>query len=236
MAADDIGSSSPDLVAAHHLAIDTFLSQKNFPCVPALHSLESRDYLVGIYDGEFGSGRSSQSLYRDLLFFKQWQREKNSVYSTLWAVFPELEIDETDFEARLWKEISSASSFDEPTSRWDPNFSSDPSEPNFCPSFGGDAFFIVGLHPRSSRLARKFPVPAIVFNLYEQFEQLTRMGKYETTVKANRAREMKFAGSLNPMVEQHGDKWEAIQFSGKNNPPDWKCPFHRASTSQSKSQ
>jgi len=211
----------------YHAAISELVKQKNYPCAPARMSLEQRDYLVGLYPAELGSGAASRALYEDLLYFREKQKQSSSVYMSFWAIFagPDA-LDETAFEERFWKELSYASSHQDPASGWDMNFSSDPADPKFCPSFGGDAFFIVGLHPQSSRLARRFPSPAIVFNLYEQFEELTRQGRYESTVKSNRARELKFQGSLNPMVEKYGDKWEAIQFSGKDNPPDWKCPFH----------
>ena len=42
----------------------------------------------------------------------------------------------------------------------------------------------------------------------------------------NRKRDLAFQGSVNPMVEKYAEKWESVQFSGKNNPPEWKCPFH----------
>ena len=84
----------------------------------------------------------------------------------------------------------------------------------------------MGLHPRSSRLSRRFPYPAVVFNLYEQFEALG--AAYEPMVELIRRRDRRFQGSVNPTVERWADKWESIQFSGRENPPDWKCPFRRS--------
>ncbi|WP_224243173.1 guanitoxin biosynthesis heme-dependent pre-guanitoxin N-hydroxylase GntA [Hyalangium gracile] len=209
-----------------HAAIGELLGRKNYPCVPALRSYKLEEFLVGLYPGELGSGASSRALLEDLLYFREQQKQSGSAYMTFWAFFSgQSEFDETAFEERLWREISYVSSHQDPAAGWDVNFSDDPADPRFCPSFGGEAFFIVGMHPNSSRLARRFPFPTVVFNLYDQFEQLSREGRYESTVKTNRARELKFQGSLNPMVEQHGDKWEAIQFSGKDNPAEWKCPF-----------
>jgi FPC/CPF motif-containing protein YcgG len=49
--------------------------------------------------------------------------------------------------------------------------SADPNDPHFSLSFGGEAFFVVGLHPRASRPARRFERPAPIFNLRDQFEQ-----------------------------------------------------------------
>ena len=42
---------------------------------------------------------------------------------------------------------------------WDPSVSEDPDDPLFSFSFGGHALFVVGLHPQSSRLSRRFGGP-----------------------------------------------------------------------------
>ena len=63
--------------------------------------------------------------------------------------------------------------------RPDPSVSSNPAEPDFSLSFGGRAFFVVGLHPNASRPARRFPRPSLVFNLHKQFEWLRNSGVYE---------------------------------------------------------
>jgi len=47
---------------------------------------------------------------------------------------------------------------------WDAVVSSNPSNEKFAFSFGGKAFFLVGMHPKSSRKARRFKYPAIAFN------------------------------------------------------------------------
>jgi FPC/CPF motif-containing protein YcgG len=134
-------------------------------------------------------------------------------------------LTEEEFESVMWKELSHLSASPAEASRWDPRFSSDPADKNFCFSFGGDAFFLVGMHPRSSRLARRFPFPTVVFNLFDQFEALG--SAYEPMVKLNRRRDRLFQGSVNPTVERWADKWESIQYSGRDNPPDWECPFRR---------
>lgn len=86
---------------------------------------------------------------------------------------------------------------------------------------------MVGLHPKSSRKARRFTIPALIFNLYDQFEQLDEETEFYPMVKTNRKRDIAFQGSVNPMVERYAEEWESIQFSGKDNPPEWKCPFKR---------
>lgn len=219
--------TSDDVIAE----ITKLVSSPNYPCVPAILSLKEKQYMIGIYS-DLGSGHHAHQLYKDLIRFKELQQDSKAPYLSFWAIFTDSNYrDENLFETDLWKELSALSSCEDESVPWDENFSSNPADPNFSISLGGDAYFVVGLHASSSRLARQFKWPALVFNLHEQFEELFRQGRYESTVKANRSREMKFQGELNPMVERHGDKWESIQFSGKNNPDSWKCPFQRSKNS-----
>lgn len=216
------------LTPSLHDEMSALVRAKNYPCVPAILSFESSAYLVGEYDG-FGTGANSKALYQDLLYFAKEQKSSRSPYFTFWAVFKaEGELSEQKFEEDLWRELSQLSSSEPSDVPWDPRFSERPDDDNFCLSLGGDAFFVVGMHSNSSRLARRFKYPALLFNLYRQFDDLAQRGKYESTVLTNRAREMKYAGSINPMVATYGDVREAIQFSGKENPANWTCPFHRS--------
>lgn len=205
--------------------IKSLVYQKDYPCVGALRAVKKGEYRIGIYE-EFGKGTSSKALKNDLLNFLAEQKKTNSPYLSFWASFPEDFVhSEEDFENRLWQELSSLSSLD--IKSWDPNFSSNPDDKNFCFSLDGSAFFVVGLHSKSSRRSRTFPYPSMIFNLYDQFEIITRMNQYESMVQTNRKKGLRFEGDVNPMVEKYGDRWEAIQFSGRQNDDTWKCPFHR---------
>lgn len=86
----------------------------------------------------------------------------------------------------------------------DPRVSEDPDDPHFSLSFGGEAFFIVGLHPRVSRPARRFERPALVFNLHDQFEKLRAAGVYGKMRSTIVARDVALAGSANPMLARRG--------------------------------
>ncbi len=208
-------------------AMENLVLQKNYPCVAAIQSLQKEEFGFGVYR-DFGSGHSSLKLGRDLLAFKTEQEKSKSPFLSFWALYPEEQkvLDEENFEQGLWQELSSLSSQAEFESPWDPKFSPNPEDSDFCFSFAGQAFFVVGLHPQSSRLSRRFPYPALIFNLYEQFVDLMKVGKYEPMVEINRKRDLKFQGSINPMVEKYAESWEAIQFSGRKNSEKWKCPFH----------
>ncbi len=97
--------------------------------------------------------------------------------------------------------------------------------PHFSLSFGGEAFFAVGLHPNASREARRFRAPAIVFNLHAQFEQLRADGLYEKLRRTILERDEALQGSTNPMLARHGQVSEARQYSGRAVGGDWNCPF-----------
>ena len=108
---------------------------------------------------------------------------------------------------------------------YDPRVSPDPANPHFSLSFGGEAFFVVGLHPNASRPARRFERPTLTFNLHDQFEQLRALGKYETIREKILTRDERLAGSRNPMLARHGEASEARQYSGRAVDDDWRAPF-----------
>ncbi|MBW2961696.1 YqcI/YcgG family protein [Mesonia aestuariivivens] len=65
------------------------------------------------------------------------------------------------------------------THKWDQTINASPNHKNFSYSLFGKSFYIVGMHPKSSRIARKSPYIALVFNLNWQCEKLREMGKYD---------------------------------------------------------
>ena len=208
--------------------IRSLIMQKNYPCIAAVQSVVRHDYDIGTYLS-FGSGLNGEALRRDLLNFLEKQRATDSKFLSYWAVFAaQNPDDEATFETKLWRELSGLTSEAQRASDWAEGSSSDPSDPSFCVSLNGEKLFVVGLHPKSSRLGRRFSRPALVFNAFAQFEKFEQEGTYVAMVKTNRDREMKFQGSLNPMVVAHGDEWESIQYSGRENDARWKCPFHFA--------
>lgn len=84
---------------------------------------------------------------------------------------------EAVFEALLWKQLQLLKTLSAAYFEWDPGVASDPADKNFGFSFGGKAFFVVGMHARSSRLAGYSPYPSLVFNLHDQFEALKKEGE-----------------------------------------------------------
>ena len=104
--------------------------------------------------------------------------------------------------------------------------SDDPKDENFSFSIAGKAFYVVGLHPNSSRKARQSPYTTLTFNLHWQFEKLREMGTYQKVRDRIRDRDVALQGSINPMLEDFGNNSEAKQYSGRKVDKEWKCPFH----------
>lgn len=177
-------------------AIQNTVRARHYPCVPAILSVERHQYLVGIYSG-FGTGVFAEEFYRDLMYFKAEQKKNNRPYLSFWAIFMEpLKMTDDEFESSLWHELSSLSALSDPSTAWDPKFSSHPEDKNFCLSFDGEAVFAVGMHANSARVARRFPWPTIVVNMYSQFSDLMDEGRFEDTIKKRHEREILYTGSL----------------------------------------
>jgi len=92
-------------------------------------------------------------------------------------------------------------------------------------SLGGRAFYVIGLHPGSSRPARRFRCAALVFNLHSQFETLRADGRYDKLREAITQRDIAYSGSRNPMLAVHGVASEARQYSGRQFDGRWRCLF-----------
>jgi FPC/CPF motif-containing protein YcgG len=133
-----------------------------------------------------------------------------------------------DFEALLWKQLLHLHKVDAAADHaWAEGVSADPNDPEFSFSFGGHAFFVVGLSPSSERWARRFPWPLLVFNDHAQFQRLRAENRFEKLKDQIRHRDEVLHGSANGMLEDYGGAHsEARQYSGLQTGPDWKCPVH----------
>lgn len=134
--------------------------------------------------------------------------------------------DERRFEAMLWSQLQRLHDLDARRgNRWAPDVSSDPDDPRFSLSLAGHPFFVIGLHPGASRLARRFAWPALVFNSHRQFEQLRADGRYHRMQAATRGRDVALQGTINPNLADFGAAAEARQYSGCEVDAGWTCPF-----------
>jgi FPC/CPF motif-containing protein YcgG len=207
-------------------AFRSFVTDSRFPCLGGASVVRRRTYRLGVY-GVLGSAPSADRLSRDLAAFV-----RNAPVDGPWprafvAVFPyRAPVTEHAFEQRLWIQLQHLHERDDPAVGWDPVASADPDDARFSFSFAGHAFFIVGLHARSSRRARCFRWPALVFNPHAQFERLRANGRYARYQALIRARDLALQGSLNPNLADFGERSEARQYSGRATESDWRCPFH----------
>jgi hypothetical protein len=212
-----------------HNAFRSYVSSDGFSCVGAKGALQSGGYRFGYYRG-FPSAKSTiEGLARDLAAFVAERPFMAARYKTFVAVFDETRpFGEVEFERRLWTQLETLHEVDRRYFGWDSRVSSDPSDANFAFSVAGEAFFIVGMHPGSSRLSRRFAFPALVFNAHDQFRSLRESGHFHRIQGFVRERELALQGSLNPNLAGYGERSEARQYSGRAVEDDWKCPFrHR---------
>lgn len=199
--------------------------RSDFPCVGAKAAFNSESYVLKVY-GELGVSDSTARLCADLFDFTRSEVRHASVYATFVAVFAEpLGIGEVEFEKLLWQQLRNLHRAEAGQFDWDPSVRSDPADPHFSFSFAGQALYVIGMHANSSREARRFKWPALVFNPHEQFEQLRANGKWKKMQETIRSRDHALQGSINPMLSDFGQQSEARQYSGRAVEEAWSAPF-----------
>ena len=210
----------------HEAMLHARVADAAFPCVGAKAAL-ARGTLQVMAADRIDSAWDDLRIHDALLVFTAAYRADPTLFRSFAVVFdgPE-DRDEAAFEELLWQRVQSLSDKDVWRGQtYDDRVSHDPDSPHFSLSFGGEAFFVIGLHPRASRPARRLPKPTLVFNLHDQFERLRADGRYEPMREAILARDERYAGSRNPMLARHGSVSEARQYSGRVVDADWRCPF-----------
>lgn len=192
------------------------------PCVMAQSVVKDNNLTVHKYKKM--DEISAIHILKDLELYLDNIDQDTMKFQTFIAVFKDEEfITELEFEKSLWKLLNTLHKHD--THKWDNATSSNPNSENFSFSLLANSFYIVGMHPNSSRLARSSPLPMIVFNLHSQFDQLRELKRFKHVKKIIRRRDKAYQGSINPMLEDFGTNSEARQYSGRNVGKDWKCPF-----------
>lgn len=223
-----VGMLRPANDTDHPLAdrFRSFVTDPAFPCVGAKAAL-NRDGMRFVVARDFTSAWDDLRILPTLLDLAADYRRDPEPFQSLVVLFEGgVPDDEAAFEAGLWARLQSLSDKDQWLGQQpDPRVAHDPGDPHFAMSFGGEAFFVVGLHPAASRPARRFAVPALVFNLHDQFERLRASGRYHKLRTAILDRDRELAGTINPMLAEHGTASSARQYSGRAVGADWRCPF-----------
>lgn len=140
-----------------------------------------------------GADESYKTLLEDLKHYIESYDFTASDYRSFLAVFPQEENDsEEHFEEKQWSQLHTLHLLD--NREWDNAVSNDPENARFSFSVAGKAFYIVGTHPKSSRIARRSPYPTVFFNFHLQFEQLKERGVYHEVRDKIRARDKELQG------------------------------------------
>lgn len=206
-------------------AMRAFLLSDAFSCVAAKAAVASGGYRFGYYP-DFPSTKGTAGLARDLTAFVAERPSIGTRYASFVAVFESRQMTEKEFEGALWRQLAELSELDAAFHAWDPNVSSDPQNERFAFSFAKRAFFVVGMHAASSRRSRRFFLPAVAFNMHQQFEDARLTGRYSVIQRLVRANEYALQDSINPQLAEFGTRSEARQYSGRDVGAAWQCPFH----------
>jgi uncharacterized protein len=208
-----------------HDGFRSLVLNPKFSCVAAKSAIGRGTYRFGVYS-DLASPVATAGLAHDLCEFVSEQPSFDG-FSTFVATFtgPNA-LDEHAFERLLWTQLQQLHDRDHVYHDWDATVSADPDDENFSWSFAGRAFFIVGLHPASSRWTRRFAWPTLVFNAHAQFEQLRADGRYGRMQQVIRDRDRALQGDINANLSDWGERSEARQYAGRPVEEAWRCPFH----------
>lgn len=205
-----------------HAALAEMVAHSSYPCLGARSVFKRDAARVEVYD-DMTSAASVAALSADLESFAADGGADTPLRSFLACFRGPVPESEAEFETLLWSVLQRLHDRDD--APWAPDVDSDPSRAHFAFSHHGTAYFIVGLHPAASRIARRAPLPVLVFNLHEQFERLRADEGFVRMRDTIRRRDRALQGTINPMVRDHGEESEARQYSGRAVEPTWQAPF-----------
>ncbi len=212
---------SKEAIAAE---FNDFVVTRNHPCIMANTVLQMKNYHLKEYD-DILSPNVVQPIMSEIEKYLNSYDFSTNKFESLIVCFTNNNFQtELEFENALWQFLQRLHNVDDV--QWDQNVSADPEDPNFSFSLKGRAFYIIGMHPKSSRLARQAPYCTVVFNLHWQFEKLREMGTYQSVKNRIRSRDSALQGFINPVLADFGDDSETKQYSGRKVEQNWKCPFH----------
>lgn len=206
-------------------AFREFVLRPEFPCLGAKAALNSDSCSLQVFP-ELASAAATTELAAALYDFAAAEGTAANEYATFVAIFNgPRKLDEIEFENLLWQQLRALHRHDAARFDWDPSVTSDPADPHFSFSFAGQSLYVIGMHANSSREARRFPWPTLVFNPHEQFERLRAGGKWQRMQESIRSRDLALQGTINPMLSDFGQQSEARQYSGRAVEENWQAPF-----------
>ena len=206
-------------------AYKEYIAAKEFPCVAAKAAF-AKEQIQCMVATHMACPKDDHAILQFLYSFVDHYRQSDEMYHSAAIIFEQpTALTEEAFDDFLWQRLQSLSAMDAARFPYDGRVDGDPASPNFSYSLKEEAFFIIGLHPGSSRAARQFSYPTLVFNPHGQFEQLKETAKYQNLKNVVRKRDMAYSGSVNPMLEDFGAASEVYQYSGRRYDNQWQCPL-----------
>ncbi len=203
----------------------SFLNEKQFPCIAAKAALARKNVKCMVVS-HMACPQDDTEILQFLYEFVDDYRKSKDFYHSATIIFANPKIfNEEMFDNLLWQRLQAIQKLDAKKYYYDNRVEADPSSAKFSFSIKEEAFYIIGLHPLSSRQARQFKYAALVFNPHDQFEHLKTTSKYENMKNAVRKRDIALSGSVNPMLMDFGTASEVFQYSGKKYDESWECPL-----------
>ena len=206
-------------------AVLNLIDLPSFPCTMA-KTLKSQGGLE-IFKTDAEVGDSAELLIRLKSFSKSVDQypDKMKSFVVEYSSKEVTDLSFSQFEKEFWSLLGSLRNRELNLGDYDSDVSERPMDPDFGFSIDGRSYFLIMLHPDSPRLSRRAEAPAIVFNLRSQFQDLREKGIFERIKRVVRRRDKKLQGFINPMMSDHGDAPEWMQYSGREMKPESKCPF-----------
>ncbi|BEN18526.1 hypothetical protein DMW62_16700 [Serratia marcescens] len=224
MSRDDVSVTNSPKIFEKFMA---FVESDSFSCIGA----KTASYLKTLLHRDccFDNKVTLEDAYGFLQQFAGIRETLSKTNATFVLTFSDRDIQsEAEFEDFVWTTLTRLHELDiQAGYEWSKESSADPYSPDFGFSLIGEPFFIVGLHPYSSRISRQAPFPALVFNAHRQFRHLKVDGAFQKMQKEIRRREMKIQGTLNPNLSDFGEQSEARQYAGNATQQVWSCPFSK---------
>lgn len=210
-----------EIIDAYH----SFLGKKEFACVAARAAL-AKEHIKCFVADHMACPKDDSAILDFLYSFIDYYRETTDPFHSAAVIFKGPDIYAEDmYESLLWQRLQALSNMDAKNYAYDSRVDSNPSSPEFSFSLKEEAFFIIGLHPSSSRPTRQFEYPAIVFNPHAEFVKLRSGDRYDKLKAVVRKRDVAYSGTINPMLNDFGTASEVNQYSGKNYASNWQCPL-----------
>jgi len=193
---------------------DKFINRKEFCCIGARKALVEKNvhYLV-IND----TSNQGVEILEFISNFIHQLKVSDNFYSAV-IFFQNVKLDsEKSFERFLWGVLRDINKIDtNKKNKWAEGYSNNTNDSNFSFSIAGEPFFIIGLHPESHRISRRFICPTLVFNHHIMFEKLKKtplFDKYKTAIRKN---DIRIQGYINKHSSDFGDASEASQYASVN--------------------